>query len=289
MNRTIRLAIRWLFLLGALSALCYFLATQSMTVLSPKGMIALKQRDLFVDATLLMCIVVIPVFVLTIAFAWKYRAGNHRAKHSPDLDYNLWAECLWWGIPCLIILVLGVITWRSSHELSPYRPIETGKKPLTIQAVALQWKWLFLYPEQEIATVNFIQFPVDTPLHFEITSDAPMNSFWIPALGGQIYAMPAMKTELYLIANEQGSFRGSSANISGVGFAGMTFTAESTSEEKFEAWIQSARQADGAIDWNEYLQLVQPSEKNPPATYRLQDRELFQQILRQYQGMAHVR
>ena len=164
-----------------------------------------------------------------------------KAKHAPDWEHNYIAEYCWWGVPIVIIVILAVTTWKSSHDLNPFKPIESEKKPLAIQVVALHWKWLFIYPEQGIATVNFVQFPEKTPINFEITSDAPMNSFWIPQLGGQIYAMPAMRSKLHLIANEIGSFRGVSANISGKGFAGMTFTAKSSSEEDFDAWVQSGK------------------------------------------------
>ena len=245
-------------------------------------MIGKKERDLIVTASELMLIVVIPVLILTWFFAWRYRAGNEKAKHAPDWEHNSIAEYCWWGVPCIIIAILGVMCWKSSHELSPFKPIVNGKKPLTIQVVALDWKWLFIYPEQRIATVNFIQFPEKTPLHFEITADAPMNSFWIPQLGGQIYAMPAMKTQLHLIADETGSFRGASANLSGKGFAGMVFTAKSSSEQEFNQWVQGIKSGGNHFGVKEYNQLVEPSEYNPVATYLLTQPDLFDQILEKY-------
>lgn len=248
-------------------------------VFHPKGLIAMKERDLIITAILLMSIVVVPAIVLTIFFSWKYRASNQKAKYSPDWDHSHLAESIWWGVPFLIIIALSIITWRSSHELDPFKPIETGQKQMTIQAVALRWKWLFIYPEQQIATVNYIQFPEKTPLIFEITADAPMNSFWIPQLGGQIYAMPGMKTKLHLIANEPGNFRGSSANLSGKGFAGMTFVAKATSPEEFEEWVQSVKGSKDALTQEAYDDLAQPSEYNPVATYVLEDGELFERIV----------
>ncbi len=182
----------------------------------------------------------------------------------------------------IIIVVLAIITWRSSHKLNPFTPIESDKKALAIQVIALQWKWLFLYPEQGIATLNYVQFPEKTPIAFEITSDAPMNSFWIPQLGGQIYAMPAMRTKLHLIANEPGTFRGASANISGTGFASMHFVAEACSEEAFAEWVNTVRASGQPLGSEEYEALAQPSEKNPVAHYVLKQGDLFDTVVMKY-------
>jgi cytochrome o ubiquinol oxidase subunit 2 len=179
-----------------------------------------------------------------------------------------------------------MITWKSTHDLNPFNPIVSDKKAVKIQVVALQWKWLFIYPEQGIATVNFIQFPVDTPVNFEITADAPMNSFWIPQLGGMIYAMPAMRSKLHLIASEMGDFRGVSANLSGTGFAGMTFVAKSSSLADFEGWVQTVRQSKSQLTAESYKQLVMPSQNNPVATYILQDNNLFEEVLMKYMPPA---
>ena len=213
---------------------------------------------------------------------FRYRASQKKSKHTPDWEHNSIAECCWWGVPLVIVVILAVITWRSSHELNPYKPIDGDQKPLTIQVVALDWKWLFIYPEQGIATVNFVQFPEKTPISFEITADAPMNSFWIPQLGGQIYAMPAMRTRLHLIADEMGSYRGSSSNISGKGFAGMVFTAKSSSQEEFDEWVESVKQSSDHLTLEEYNQLAEPSEYNPVASYVLMQEDLFDQIIMKY-------
>lgn len=252
-------------------------------IVNPKGIIALKERDLMIDATLLMLIVVIPVLIMTFCICLRYRASNKRASYEPYWDYNFLAEAVWWGFPCVIILVLSVLTWRSSHELDPFKPFATKDKPVRIQVVALQWKWLFIYPEQKIATVNYFQFPDMTPVNFEITADAPMNSFWIPQLGGQIYAMPGMRTKLHLMADEPGSYRGSSANLSGEGFAGMTFTAKSTTEEDFNTWVHSMQQSANHLDLEEYNKLAKPSQYNPEASYALKSDDLFDQILMKFQ------
>lgn len=267
---------------SVLVAALAFLFTTDIAVLNPKGFIGLKQRDLLFIATVLMLIVVIPVFLLTFGIAWKYRAENKKANHDPEHDHNFWAECVWWGIPFLIIAVLAVYTWKGCHELDPFRPLASDKKSMKIQVVALQWKWLFIYPEQGVASVNLVQFPVDTPIEFEITSDAPMNSFWIPQLGGQIYAMSGMRSKLYLIADAIDDFRGSSANISGQGFAGMAFTARSSSQEDFDKWVSSAKSSGSQLTLDAYKELMQPSEYNPVAFYRLAKEDLFDWIVMKY-------
>ena len=276
----ILLAILILLGLGLLAMLVFY--SKGSAVLSPKGMIASKQRELLLITTLLMLIVVIPVFIITSIFCWKYRADHPKAKYTPNWGDNVLAECIWWGLPFIIIIVLSVITWRSCHELDPFKPIETDRKPITIQVVALQWKWLFIYPEQKIATVNFIQFPEQVPIDFEITAEAPMNSFWIPQLGGQVYAMSGMKTQLHLIANEVGTFRGSSANLSGKGFAGMHFMAKASTEEEFDEWVQSVKESSSQLTLDVYGKLVEPSENNPVVTYVLEQEDLFDQILMKY-------
>lgn len=271
------------FLLCGLSALTvWFFYSQDIALLNPKGIIALKQRNLMITATWLMLIVVVPVFIMTAVFAWKYRHQNEKAEYKPNWDTSHVAECFWWGIPCVIVLFLSLITWSSTHDLSPYKPIVAEKKPITIQVVALQWKWLFIYPEQKIATINFVQFPENVPIIFEITADAPMNSFWIPKLGGQIYAMPAMKTQLHLIANEQGTFRGCSAHISGDGFAGMVFNAKASSEEEFNSWVSSVGASENSLDKATYDNLVIPGQNPIPIFYQLKKNDLFDDIIMQY-------
>lgn len=264
-----------------LTALIFYYGAGS-AVLNPKGLIAEKELRLIITATLLMLVIVIPVFLLTFFICLKYRAGNKKADYNPDWDHNLFAEFVWWGFPCVIILVLSIITWNSSIDLDPFRPLRSHVKPIRIQVVALQWKWLFIYPEQKIATVNYIQFPEKTPINFEITADAPMNSFWLPQLSGQIYAMPGMDTRLHIVANEPGTFRGSSANLSGTGFAGMTFTAKATTQAEFEQWVKETQKAEGTLGIDEYKQLAEPSESNPPTFFTLKDDGLYHQILMKY-------
>ena len=283
MKKLFKVTIVVLLFLGVSAALLtIYIKNHNIAMMEPKGLIAMKQRELMLTAAILMMIVVIPVLVLTMVFAWKYREDNEKAKHTPDWEHNTIAECCWWGVPLVIIIILAVITYRTSHDLSPTKPIVSDKKAIEIQVVALDWKWLFIYPEQGIATVNFVQFPEKTPVKFEITADAPMNSFWIPQLGSQIYAMPAMRTELNMIADEKGEFRGSSANISGKGFAGMYFKVKASSEEEFNQWVQSVKKSPKRLDFAEYSELVKPSEYDPVASYVLMQHDLFDKILDKY-------
>lgn len=255
---------------------------KEIVMLFPKGIIALQERNLLFIIQALMLLVIIPVYILTFVFSWKYRAHNTKATYDPDLVDSSLAEVIWWGLPLVMTLIIAVLTYYETYRLDPFKPLVSDKKPLKIEVVALQWKWLFIYPEEKIATVNFFQVPEKTPLHFEITADAPMNSFWIPSLGGQIYAMPKMKTELHLIADSAGDFRGSSANISGEGFAGMHFITRASSEEDYKKWLQKAQNSSKKLNLEEYNQLAKPSQNNPVEIYQLQDVSLFDQILNKY-------
>lgn len=259
-----------------------YLRTKNIEVLNPKGVIASEQRNLMATALLLMLVVVIPVFILTFLIAWRYRASNTEATYTPYWDHNKYLEFIWWAVPFAIISILAVITWNSSHSLDPYKPLESAKKPITIQVVALQWKWLFIYPEQSIATVNYVQFPEGTPVNFKITSDAPMNSFWIPQLGGQVYAMSGMTTQLHLMADKVGSYNGSSANLSGEGFSGMKFIARSTTKSDFDSWVQSIQQQQNSLSNDEYKRLAGPTENNPVVYYSSVNEGLFGSIVDKY-------
>lgn len=270
------------FFIASFVLLVSFMHSGGVAVLDPKGLIALQERNLIVIAVLLMLIVVVPVYVLTFLIAWKYRASNTAAIYTPDHDHDLRAELVWWAIPCAIILVLALITWRTTHELDPYKPLRSNVTPITIQVVALDWKWLFIYPEQGIATVNFLPFPENTPITFHLTADAPMNSFWIPSLGSQVYAMPGMSTQLHLIADGIGSYTGVSANFSGAGFSGMKFTAQSISQADFDAWAQSVRQLQHPLSLDEYNILVQPTSDVPAAYYSSVENDLYNTIVKKF-------
>lgn len=279
MNPKYKLIFFILVFLALLLTLVTYLQSEHIAMLNPKGTVALEERNLMIIATVLMLIVVIPVFILTIIFAWQFRVHNTKAKYSPNWDHSLLFEAIWWAFPCAIILVLSIQAYESSYSLDPYKPIHNGVKPLKIQVVALQWKWLFIYPEQKIATINYAQIPVETPIAFEITADAPMNSFWIPELGGQIYAMPGMKTELHLLATATGVFNGASANFSGKGFSGMSFKVNSSSEAEFNDWAKSVKNEKNSLDVSTYKQISKPSEYTAIAFYNLQDVKLFDKIV----------
>lgn len=253
-----------------------------IAVLFPKGTIGIEERNLLLILQGLMLLVIIPVYILTFIFSWKYRADNKEADYDPNLTDNWILEIFWWGVPLVMTLIAGTITWVKTYELDPFKPLISDVKPLRIQAVALQWKWLFIYPEEQIAVLNFLQIPKDTPIRFEVTSDAPMNSLWIPHLGGQIYAMPGMQTELNLIANAVGDFRGSSANISGEGFAGMHFITRSSTVENYQKWLASAKESPEVLSKESYAELAAPTKNNPVKIYKLQSSNLFNDIMNKY-------
>lgn len=282
MKRQFRLLLLIILAIGLVLVVKHFLGAHNIAVLNPKGSISAKERSLIVTAILLMSLVVIPVFIMTAVIAWKYRAGNTSAKYTPDWDHNALAETIWWVLPSIIILFLSVMAWNSSHELDPFKQLNSTTPPITIQVVALEWKWLFIYPEQNIASVNFVQFPVNTPINFQITADAPMNSFWVPQLGGQIYAMSGMSTQLHLMANEMGDYRGSSANISGQGFAGMKFTARASSADDFDNWVYGVKQLPYLLSFEEYQNLAAPSENNFPIYYAASEGDLYDRVIQKF-------
>ncbi|HSX33735.1 MAG TPA: ubiquinol oxidase subunit II [Candidatus Saccharimonadales bacterium] len=292
MGRRVKLSAGW-YAAGVLLLAAAFVAIVAtvlrhthLALLTPAGPIGQQEKHLMLFALALSLFVIVPVFVMLFAFAWRYRAGNVKAKYSPELDRSRVAETLWWGIPGVLILILSVVTWTSSHSLDPFRPLSSAAKPLTIQVVALDWKWLFIYPDQRIATVNYVQLPVNTPVTFDITADAPMNSFWIPKLGGQIYAMPGMSTQLHLEATQVGSYPGSSANISGVGFSGMRFTAKATSAADFNAWVARTQKTTNTLTEATYATLAHPSQNNPVVYYSLPDTNLYNTVMMQYMAPA---
>lgn len=275
----IALAVAWF-----LGVVAWYLHQKNFAVLNPAGQIAARERQLIIVTVLLGLLVVLPVYAMLFGFAWRYRESNKHSKYSPELSGNAYAEALWWGIPSAIILVLSVITWQTSHSLDPFKPLTTsGRAPVTIEAVALDWKWLFIYPAEGVASVNYAQFPVGTPIDFFVTADAPMNSLWIPQLGSQIYAMPGMSTQLHLIADKPGSYYGSSANISGDGFAGMHFIANASSQSQYDSWLKIARSSPTRLDTAVYQRLAKPSHNNPEALYSIIDGNgLYENILLKY-------
>ena len=248
------------------------LAGCDLIVLAPAGDIAVRQGQLVVISTLLMLLIIVPVMVLIVLFAWRYRQSNREARYEPDWDHSLQLELVIWAIPLLIIIALGALTWISTHTLDPFRPltrIKSGQpvaadtKPLVVEVVALDWKWLFIYPEQGIAVLNEMAAPVDRPISFRITSSSVMNSFYVPALAGQIYAMPGMQSQLHAVINQPGSWEGFSANYSGAGFSQMRFRFLGMNDGDFERWVQRGRGQKATLDRTAYLELARPTEREP--------------------------
>ncbi|HET7794169.1 MAG TPA: ubiquinol oxidase subunit II [Rhizobacter sp.] len=273
---------------SALLCLAALLAGCNTVVLNPSGDIAAQQGKLVVVSTVLMLLIIVPVIALTLFFAWKYRQSNTKAVYRPDWDHSTQLELVIWAAPLLIIIALGAITWISTHTLDPFRklsridaerPIPAGTQPLVIEVVALDWKWLFLYPEQGIATVNEVAAPVDRPIQFKITASSVMNSFYVPALAGMIYAMPGMETKLHAVINKAGVYDGISSNYSGAGFSGMRFKFHGLSDADFQAWVQRNKTEGSALGRPDYLQLERPSEREPVRRYASVAPGLYDAIL----------
>ena len=259
-------------------------------VLHPSGDIAAQQGHLLVLSTLLMLLIIVPVIALIGLFAWKYRNNNTSARYEPEWDHSTSLELIIWGAPLLIIIVLGLLTWIGTHTLDPYRQlsrldakraIPANVKPITVEVVALDWKWLFIYPDLGIATVNELAAPVDVPIEFKITASSVMNSFYIPALAGQIYAMPGMQTALNAVINKPGVYDGFSANYSGAGFSDMKFKFHGMSQTDFDHWVQTVKSSNAPTTLNRlsYTQLEKPSLREPVRHYGSVDADLYHAIL----------
>jgi len=268
--------------LGIVALLFFVSKDATFAVLDTKGEIAHQQRDLILYATLLSVAVIIPVFIMTFVITWRYRADKPRGKYMPDWAHSKIAETIWWGVPILIIAVLGVTIWKTSHSLDPYRPLAAEHETMTVQVVALQWKWLFIYPEQGIATVNYVQFPENKPIAFHITADAPMNGFWIPQLGGQVYAMNGMQSKLHLRADSIGIYDGQSSNISGEGFSSMQFKAESVSADDFTQWVEQQKRSTNALTASTYDALAKPSIDNFTNSFGSVQQDLYSKVIGKY-------
>ena len=275
----------------ALASTVLALSGCSGGVLDPKGQIGIDEKNLIIIATVLMLLVVIPVIVMTLYFAWKYRDTQTHEIYAPKWAHSTKIEAFVWAIPILIVIVLGVITWESTHSLDPYKPIEGKGKHLTVEVVSLNWKWLFIYPEQGIATVNELVFPANVPVEYKITSESTMNSFFIPQLGSQIYSMAGMETKLHLIANEPGTFKGFSANYSGAGFSGMKFNAIATpTQGDFDKWVSDVKAKGNKLTKANYYELAKATENNPVTYYGDVDEGLFHTIIMKYMpGMKDMK
>jgi cytochrome o ubiquinol oxidase subunit 2 len=250
-------------------------------VLDPQGPIASAERLLLINATAIMLVVVIPVIVATLVFAWWYRSSNPRASRGTDKSYEGRIEFVVWSIPALTVILLGGVIWIGSHQLDPRAPIPGKSDPLSVDVVALDWKWLFIYPDQGVAAVNQLVIPAGTPVEFRLTSATVMNSFFVPQLGSQIYTMGGMTTHLNLLADRPGEYPGFSANFSGDGFSEMRFVVNAVPAGDFNAWLEQVRGTGSTLDDAEYAELAKPSKAVPPTTYRSVEPNLFERIIHQ--------
>jgi cytochrome o ubiquinol oxidase subunit 2 len=273
---------------GAVLLAALALSGCDWVVMNPAGDIARQQANLVLVSTALMLVIIVPVMALTVLFAWRYRAGNTDATYDPDWHHSTRLELVIWSAPLAIVIALGSVTWLATHLLDPYRPLSRidathalapGTRPLEVQVVALDWKWLFIYPESQIATVNELVLPVGRPVRFHITSSTVMNSFYVPALAGQIYAMPGMETRLNAVFNQTGSFTGLSANFSGPGFSHMRFAAHSVAPKAFDAWVAGVRREPLVLTRAAYRDLDQPSEHVPVRHYAQVAPDLFAAVV----------
>lgn len=285
--RGTRRSARIFWAAGALAALLLVggCSAGTMPVLFPDGPVGASERNVLFRALGIMMIVVIPVFIMAFWFAWRYRASHPKGRHDPNWMSDT-VDAVVWVVPTLIVISVGIHVWIYTHALDPYKPLDAPAPPLAIEVVAQDWKWLFVYPEKEIAVVNELAFPIEVPLSLKITSDTVMNSFFLPALGGQIYAMAGMQTQLNLMAVSPGRFRGRNTQYSGDGFADQHFDAIAMSQEDFDAWVEKVRREGEALDDGSYAELAKPSIAQPVTYYRSVEPGLFERIIRKYNAHA---
>jgi cytochrome o ubiquinol oxidase subunit 2 len=247
--------------------------------MDPVGPVGAAEKQILINSTAIMLAIVIPTIVATIAFAWWFRRGNKRATYRPDWEYSGAIEMVVWSIPALTIILLGGITWIGSHDLEPSKPLPSASAPLKVEVISLDWKWLFIYPDQGVATVNELVVPAGTPVSFRLTSATVWNSFFVPQMGTMIYTMPGMATRLNLRADREGIYDGLSSHFSGEGFPGMTFKVHAVPPDQFAAWAQGARRQGQALDGNSYAKLAKPSSYVKPITFGAVAPGLFDAIM----------
>lgn len=280
-----RCSARIVWTAGTLAALLLVggCSAGTMPVLFPDGPVGASERNVLFRALAIMMIVVIPVFIMAFWFAWRYRASHPKGRHDPNWMSNT-VDAVVWVVPALIVISVGIHVWIYTHALDPYKPFNAPAPPLAIEVVAQDWKWLFIYPELDIAAVNELAFPIEVPLSLKITSDTVMNSFFLPALGGQIYAMAGMQTQLNLMAVSPGRFRGRNTQYSGDGFADQHFDAIAMSQEDFDAWVEKVRREGKTLDDGSYAELAKPSIAAPVSYFSQVTPDLFGRIIRKYGG-----
>lgn len=263
----------------------YIMHGKNIALFNPKGLIAQEQLSLIIFVVAVLLVIAVPALFLLYFTAWKYRESNTKAIHAPNAHHSKFLILSMWLVPTAFVLVLAPVMWSATHRLVPQKSLATDGKPLRIQVISMRWKWLFIYPEQQIATVNFVQVPVNTPVQFELTADeAPMSSFWIPNLGGQLYSMTGHVNRLNLLAETPGDYPGSSAEINGIGFAGMKFIARASTMEEFGNWVQEVKQSPDVLDTAKYKSILKPSENNPAAFYSAYESSIYENVVMKYMG-----
>ena len=248
-------------------------------VLDPRGPIGASEKLILIDSMTVMLTIVVPVILATLVFAWWFRASNTRATYRPNWDFSGALEIIIWAIPALVITFLGGIAWFGSQSLDPFRPLDSPVRPVEVEAVSLDWKWLFIYPDEGIATVNQLVVPAGTPLHFKITSASVWNAFFVPQLGSMIYSMAGMTTQLNLQADKPGTFPGLSAQFSGDKFSDMHFDVRAVEGDAYQQWVAGVKNSGGELDVAAYARLAQTADSAPLATYKTVDPTLFAAIV----------
>lgn len=278
--KTIKWVLIFFAFLGILFTIFFVFTGENVQVFQPKGLIAKQELHLILVNLTLMHIILIPTLICLLVVVWKYRASNSKAKYDPEKKYGKMNQVILWLLPTVIVTIMAIHTWKETHRLDPYQRIGSTEKEFLIQVVALDWKWLFIYPEQKIAAVNFVQFPEKRPIRFELTADgSPMNSFWIPQLSGQIYCMTGMVTPLHVVADGVGVYPGRAAEINGEGYAKMTFIATSTTQADFNEWVDKVKESPMQLNHKVYSQLLKPSIDHPIQFYSQVEKNLFETIV----------
>jgi cytochrome o ubiquinol oxidase subunit 2 len=291
----VRLAkITFIAMTGLLLATLVGCQANSIGMLNPKGLIAYEERKLFFDTLALMLIVVLPVIIMSFAFVYHYQVSHRIKDYKPNWSHSYFLESLWWGIPCAIILILSILTWKKTHQLDPYRKIYYFEKDtMQVQVIALPWKWLFIYPKENIATINYLVIPLGQQVEYQLTTDnVPMSAFFIPQLGSQIYAMAGMRTRLHLIANHAGIYHGMNTQFNGDGFSEMHFSVLVVTPDAMQTWLKEVKKSPNHLTDGTYQDLLKPTINVQPAFFSGVEKDLFQRVINTYMmtfGTVHPR
>lgn len=292
MRTVFKWVVNYLFLCLAMLAMLSLQGCEPLGMLHPKGLITFQERKLFFDTMALMLIVVLPVIVMSFTFLYHYQVSHRVRDYKPNWSHSIFLESLWWGIPCVIIVILAILTWKKSHELDPFRSIP-GFQTMQIQAIALPWKWLFIYPEYNVATINYLVIPVGQQVEYYITADnVPMSAFFIPQIGSQIYVMAGMRSQLHLVASQPGMFEGMNTQYNGAGFSDMHFQVYAIEPQQMQDWIIDMIKSKNHLTYANYLQLLIPSVADKPQFFSNVEKNLFNQVLDTYMnsiGPSHPR